>query len=297
VSQYLLREADMTTTRTGGPSADSLGQPLFPGIRPGGTRRPAGSTTGRPSRAAGAAAEITWGQEFGGLDAPGLVKPFVQAAVRARPKRLWEVIPDDPDYQKYIPINYRLDATRLVGGLAQDLQRGKSAHFWVELTEWGLNTAEIFELLSATGSLVAGLLGPFLGTAASFLALGAGYQEAWEKIAEEKAASGYSRGAVMGANKRSPGLLREYYGHLTFSYPGNEHGARVAKVTHNAGLVTGYLHGRALRQNQRVIFWHDLGRRMPDQSHRGPQSQWRQQDWSEWYGEAAAAFRRDHLTA
>ncbi len=118
-----------------------------------------------------------WGHEFGELDVPSWVKPFVQAAVRARPKRLWEVIPDDPNYQKYIPINYRLDATRLVG-LAQDLQRGKSAHIWVELTEWG--------------------------------------------------------------RSRSP--------------------------------------------NAR-------------QSHRGPQSQWRPRDWSEWYGEAAVAFRRNHLTA
>jgi hypothetical protein len=48
----------MTSTRTGAPSADSLGQPLFPGIRPAGTRRPAASATARPGRAAGAA-EIT----------------------------------------------------------------------------------------------------------------------------------------------------------------------------------------------------------------------------------------------
>ena len=44
----------MTTAQAGGPSADSLGQPLFSGVGPGGTDRPAA----RPSRAAGAA-EIT----------------------------------------------------------------------------------------------------------------------------------------------------------------------------------------------------------------------------------------------
>jgi hypothetical protein len=239
-----------------------------------------------------------WGQEFGGL-APALAGSSVVNAVRTRPKRLWEVIPNDPNYQKYIPINYRLDATRLVGGLAEDLKRGKSAHVWVELADWGLSAAEIFELVPATSLLAgaAGVASPFLGLAASLLALGAGYREAWEKMAAEAAASGYSRGALMAADKRPPGLLREYFGHLLFPYPGDDHGERVANATYYAGLVTGYLHGRALRQNQRVIFWRDLGRRMSDQSYRGPQSQWRTQDWVDWYIDAAAIFWRDHLTA
>jgi hypothetical protein len=241
-----------------------------------------------------------WGQEFGELDAPAWAKPFaasVKPPLKTRPKRLWEVIPNDPNYQRYIPIDYRLDATRLVGGLAQDLQRGKSAHFWAELADWGLTTAEISELLSAPAALVAGVFSPLLGAASSFLALGAGYHEAWMKIAEDQAASGYSRGAVMGADRRSPSLVRQYFGNLHFHYPGNGQGDRVAKATHDAGLVTGYLHGRALRQNQRTIFWRDLGRRMTEQSHRGPQSQWRSRDWSDWYTATAAVFRRYHLTA
>ena len=204
-----------------------------------------------------------WGREFGEREAP---LPMARRMMPPRPKRLWEVIPDDPNYQKYIPIDYRLDATRLVGGLAEDLKRGQGAEVWTELADWGLTAAEIFKLASEPALLVAGILSPLLGLASSFLALGAGYQEAWAKIAEDKAASGYSRGALMGANRRSPSLVRQYFGNLRFPYPGNEHGAKVAKATHDAGLITGYLHGRALRQNQRTIFWRDLGRRMGDQS-------------------------------
>lgn len=226
-----------------------------------------------------------WGWELGELEAAG-------------PKRLWEVIPDDPDYQKYIPIEYRLDATQLVGGLAEDLRQGQSAHVWVELADWGLTGAEIFELVSATSALALAmsLAGPLLGLAASFLAIGAGYQEAAAEIAADSSASGYSHGAVMGADKCPPSLVRDYFGNLSFSNTFYQEGADVAKVSHNAGLITGYLHGRALRQNQRVIFWRDLGRRMGDQSYRGPQSQWSSRDWNYWYIDAGAVFRRDHLT-
>jgi hypothetical protein len=237
-----------------------------------------------------------WGRELGELVGLDGVRKVLEAA---RPKRLWEVIPDDPNYQRYVPIEYRLDATRLVGGLAEDLQHGQSAHAWVELADWGLTTIEIFELVEATSALAlaVSVAGPILGLVSSFLAIGAGYHEAAEKIAADSSASGYSRGAVMGADKRPPSLVRDYFGNLTFTNTFYQEGANVAKASHNAGLVTGYVHGRALRQNQRVIFWRDLGRRMGDQSYRGPQSQWSSRDWSFWYTDVAAVFRRDHLTA
>jgi hypothetical protein len=213
-----------------------------------------------------------------------------------RSQRLWEVIPDDPDYQKYVPLEYRLDAKRIVGDLAQDLQRGKSAHIWVELAHLGIAAVEI---AAETSTLVAGLglAGPVLGMVGSLLAIGAGYQEAAEKIAEDSSASGYSRGVAMAANKRSVRLLREYFGNLLFTNSFFPEGAKVAKANHNAGLVAGYLHGRVLTDNQRVIFWRDLGRRMGDQSYRGPSAQWSSKDWRDWYTDAAGYFRRYHLTA
>jgi hypothetical protein len=237
-----------------------------------------------------------WGRTFGELEEFWPPVPKAGWLGKVRPRSLWEVIPNDPDYRKYIPIEYRLNAKDIVGYLAQDLQKGKSAHTWVELAHLGLTVAEI---AAETSALVAGLAiagGP-LAAAATFIALGLPYQQAAEEIAKKSSASGYSRGVVMGAAKRSPRLVREYFGNLTFRMPGFEENAKVAKANHHAGLVAGYLHGRALTKNQHAIFWRDLGHRMGDQSKRGPQSQWRSKDWSDWYTDTAAAFRRDHLTA
>jgi hypothetical protein len=70
------------------------------------------------------------GRTFGELEGPSWIEAARQ---QLRPKPLWEVIPDDSNYQMYIPIEYRLDATRIVGYLAQDLQQGQSAHGWNSL--------------------------------------------------------------------------------------------------------------------------------------------------------------------
>jgi hypothetical protein len=206
-------------------------------------------------------------------------------------------IPDDPNYQRYIPLEYRLNAKAIVGELAQDLHKGQSAHVWVEIGEPAIGTAEV---IAETSLLIGGLsiAGPFLAMAANFLMLGAGYQEAAEKIATNWAASGYSRGVVLGANRRPAAQVKKYYGNLYF--PPNvafERGRGIARANHHAGLVAGYLSGRILKPNQHVIFWRDLGRRMGDQSWRGPRERWTSQQTQDWYTEAAAVFRRDHLNA
>jgi hypothetical protein len=232
-----------------------------------------------------------WSRTSGELEAWRPIK----AARPVRPKSLREAIPDDRDYRKYIPIEYRLDAKSIVGYLAQDLHRGKSAHTWVELSHLGLGTAEV---IAHTSALIGGLslLGAPLSLVANFLALGAPYQGAAEKIAKSSSASGYSRGVVMGADERSSRLVREYFGNLRFRY-NFAAGDKVAKANHDTGLVAGYLDGRLLTQNQRAIFWRDLGHRAGDQSYRGPRSQWNSRDWVTWYTSIAAVFRRDHLTA
>jgi hypothetical protein len=209
---------------------------------------------------------------------------------------LASVIPDDPNYQKYIPINYRLNAKKIVGEVAQDLSsRGKSAHFWVELAHGGLVAAEIF---GEAFTLVAGLAiaGPILGLVATGLALGAPYYEAGEKIASNWSATGFSRGVVIGADKRRAHLVKDYFGNDYFPpNPAFPRGRSIAIGNYKMGLLVGYVNGRALSENQRAIFWRDLGHRMGDQSYRGPNSRWGRREWIDWYVTAAAVFRRDHL--
>jgi hypothetical protein len=213
------------------------------------------------------------------------------------PFALVRVIPDDPNYRKYVPINYRLNAKKIVGEVAQDLSsKGKSAHFWVELAHWGLVGAEIaFE----ASILVAGLAiaGPVLGLVAVGLALGAPYYEAAEKIAANWSATGFSRGVVMGADKRRAQLVKDYFENDYF--PPNPYfprGRSIAIANYRMGLLVGYVQGRLLSPNQRAIFWRDLGHRMADQSYRGSSEQWKRRQWVDWYVRVAAVFRRDHLT-
>lgn len=228
--------------------------------------------------------------------APQVVQPCIVRPSQAATYALLGVIPNVPNYPRNTPVNYRLNAKKIVGVIAQDLSsKGKSAHFWVELAHSGLMAAEIF----AEGSLlVAGLAiaGPLLAVAGSFLALGAGYYEAAEKIAEEWSATGFSRGVVMGAEGRKAKLLKDYFGNACC--PPNrffEKGRDIAIANYRMGLLVGYVQGRLLCPNQRIIFWRDLGVRIGDQSYRGPSKQWTARGWVNWYIDAAAAFKSAHL--
>jgi hypothetical protein len=216
-----------------------------------------------------------------------------QLAVQAEQYRhaLPRSIPDDPNYERYVPIEYRLDAKAIVGDLAQDLSKGQSAHVYVEAAHWGIAAAEMFELVEALA-----LAGPVLAFVGSFMALGVPYMEAAEHLANEWSASGFSRGAVMGADRRRGRQVIETFGNLYF--PPNDQfprGRDVSVANYRAGLAAGYLQGRMLTENQRKIFWRDLGRRMGDQSYRGPHENWGARQWSDWYADVAAVFRRYHL--
>jgi hypothetical protein len=206
------------------------------------------------------------------------------------------VIPNDPNYRKFIPIEYRLNAKQIVGEVAQDIKsRGESAHFWLELIHWGIIGAEIFAEASL---LVAGLAiaSPILGLVVVFLGLGVPYLKAAEEIAAQWSATGFSRGVVMGADGRRAKWVKDFFGNDYF--PPNHafpKGRSIAIANYRVGLLVGYVNGRVLSQNQRTIFWRDLGHRLGDQSYRGATSQWSRREWIDWYITAAAIFRRDHL--
>ncbi len=223
-----------------------------------------------------------------------------QLAAQAEQYRhaLPRAIPDDPNYARYVPIEYRLDAKAIVGDLAQDLSKGQSAHVYVEAAHWGIAAAEMFELVEGL-ALVGPLLvfaGPVLAFAGSFMALGVPYMEAAEHFANEWSASGYSRGVVMGADRRRGRQMIETFGNLYFAPNDQFPRARdISVANYRAGLAAGYYQGRMLTENQRKIFWRDLGQRMGDQSGRGPHTAWGAKQWSDWYYDVAVVFRRYHL--
>jgi hypothetical protein len=234
---------------------------------------------------------IPW---LGGLGPQGRTLP--PSGPQTSTFALVRAIPDDPDYRKHVPLNYRLDAKKIVGEIAQDLSsKGKSADFWVELAHAGLTAAEIFDETSALVGALA-IAAPVLGLVATGLALGAGYYEAGEKIAADWSATGFARGAVMGADGCRASKVKDYFGNDYFApNPQFPRGRLIAMGNYKMGLLVGYAQGRRLLPNQRMIFWRDLGQRMGDQSYRGPSAQWQRREWIDWYVSVAAVFRANRL--
>jgi|SRR5919201_617277 hypothetical protein len=233
---------------------------------------------------------------------PGLFDPVAPAVVDvgAREAKLQllfalpRTIPDDPDYRKYVPIEYRLNAKAISVAFADDLRQSEP-DFWVELAHWGVVASEIFTEVAALG-----LATPVLAFVGLGLALGAGYAGAADKIAAEWASRGFSRGAVMGAERRADGTAirarpDDYFGRqYPPDYRNFEHGNTVAANFYKVGMGAGLAQGRVLSQNQRVIFWRDLGRRMGDQ---GSTANWRLEQWQDLHRRLAETFWRDHLVS
>jgi outer membrane protein OmpA-like peptidoglycan-associated protein len=227
---------------------------------------------------------------------PHVLKACSITPTQAARYPLLGLIPNVADYQKYVPINYRLDAKKVIGGVAQDIsQNGPKAHFWIDLAHWGIVGAEI----AAEGSLlVAGLAiaSPILAMVANFIALGLGCVEAAEIVAKNWSATGFSRGVVMGADKCKSSQVRDYFANDYFPpNPTCPQARDVAIANYKMGLLVGYVHGRLLCPNQRTIFFRDLGHRMGNQSYRGDTKKWSRREWVDWYASSAAIFRKYHL--
>ena len=201
---------------------------------------------------------------------------------------LVRAIPDSVDHGRYVPHDYRLNAKQIVGKLAVDLEK---------LKEPGAKDAlkfgqQLFKFLGG-GNPYKMMINLLVGVLKN---IPNAYIKAATAIAEDWAASGYSRGAVIGADGRSKAYLIETFGHDYIPQnPAFPYGRKVAAANYGAGLVAGYLHGAALSKDQRAIFWKDLGRRMGDQSWRGPQANWTDRQWMDGYVEVGANFRRYHL--
>ena len=159
-----------------------------------------------------------------------------------------------------------------------------------------LGLAEMFteaELVVALGEvfpIVSAVIG-------QWFSLGAGYAAARAEIAKDNMASGFSRGAVLGADGRKPALLKDYFWKFSPDpNPFDEDAGKIAQTAYNQGLVAGFMQGHELSEAQREWFWKDIGRRVGDESARGAPDTWSRDEWVDWYILAAATFREAHLT-
>ena len=121
---------------------------------------------------------------------------------------------------------------------------GDGLHIGVSLTESLMTAAEMFEAVevgSAAG-LAIGVVGPVLGVAGVFMALGSGYEEAREAIQNEATASGFSQGFVAGLLNMSPGTVKSLFGQQApiSRHPSDPDSDVLEMHAYNRGLVAGY---------------------------------------------------------
>jgi hypothetical protein len=167
----------------------------------------------------------------------------------------------------------------------------------VEGVEVGLTVAQVH---------VAGLLGlgievagPVAGMAAVYVALGNAHADAINSIITDEMLSGFSRGVVLGADKRSESYVKSNF--IKWSpvpnsvYP--EYGKRFQNA-YNSALIAGYAQGKQLTKEESGAFFSDLFSRMsvhPSVTYGEDSKEWSDRSWIDYYIECAALFRRDHL--
>jgi hypothetical protein len=220
----------------------------------------------------------------------GYEADFVSEASGSSSFALLRAIPDNADYARFVPLDYRLNAKAIVGKLATDLEQLKDPSA-KDLRKFAEDVSKFVSGGSPVGVMTKILVGALKNIPGGYLAAAA-------KIADDYAARGFSRGIVLGAARKSQSYLIDTFGREFI--PENRPfplGRKIAAANYVGGLLAGYVQGKALSKNQHVIFWKDLGRRMGDQSYRGATSTWRTKEWRDWYVDVAAAFRRYHLSS
>ncbi len=156
----------------------------------------------------------------------------------------------------------------------------------------------VFEVAGVVG-LASEVLGPVVGEAAVLVAIGSAHAEAINEVITDQMLSGFSRGVVLGADKRSADYVKSNF--VKWSpvpnsvYP--EYGKKFQNA-YNQALLAGYAQGKRLTKEESGAFFSDLFSRMsvkPAVTYGPDSKEWSDRSWVDYYVECASVFRRDHL--
>ena len=159
----------------------------------------------------------------------------------------------------------------------------------------GLGVAEV----AGVAGLLSEVLGPIAGEAAVLVAIGTAHAEAINEVITDQMLSGFSRGVVLGADKRSASYVKSNF--VKWSpvpnsvYP--EYGKKFQNA-YNQALIAGYAQGKRLTKEESGAFFSDLFSRMsvgPAVTYGPDSKQWSDKTWVDYYVEVASVFRAQHL--
>ena len=181
----------------------------------------------------------------------------------------------------------------------------------VEATDFVMAVITATAVTSATGEAVTALIEGIEGAAGGFAwpvtvaaaavvgelaAIGAGYEEAANKIAAQNAATGFSQGVVMGVMQAATDFVKSNF--VKWAPDQNDffpEAGALAQHYYNASLVLGLKEGRELDAPSQAMFWRDMlrdGKGPID----NPGDDSNEQGWIDFYIAAAARFELAHIT-
>ena len=168
----------------------------------------------------------------------------------------------------------------------------------IEAVKIGLGIAENVKLLGLF-ELPAEIAGPLAVEAMVIVEIAGAHAEAINSLLNDQTLSGFSRGVVLGADRRSASYVKSNFvkfGPVPNSvYP--EYGKKFQN-TYNRALIAGYAQGKALSDAERKAFFLDLFSRMtvkPADEYGEDSKLWSDRTWVDYYVETAAVFRSNHL--
>jgi hypothetical protein len=189
---------------------------------------------------------------------------------------------------------------------------GDALHIGVSLLEYVHGVSEGLEWLVPTfldeaaidagittmdGVMVSGIamayVGPILGMAGVFMALGSGYEEAREEIQNEATASGFAQGFVAGILNMSPRTTSWLFGQhgVIQRHPMDPEADVLEMKAHNRGVIAGYTLANMASEDQKKSFVFEIREFTGDV----PVGAWTDRDKIDYVIEYAAKLRLHFL--
>jgi hypothetical protein len=148
---------------------------------------------------------------------------------------------------------------------------GDALHIGASLAEHILMGADMFEVVTPTivvpgaaagipfatiAGVSAAVVGPILGLAGVFMALGSGYAEAREEIQNEAIQGGFAQGFVAGLLNMSPKTVRSIFAQQGVIHRNvmDEDADVIEMRAHNRGLVAGYAMANTATPNEKKAY-------------------------------------------